>query len=157
MTQKSVTTIYSGDVDFVDLYNQAVLSMVRKPKKKTVVSKQGILVTSPRTATDTISAYTTLKQSEGLGITVSDVLAKLNEASTYEDIYDSPDTNYSTSSSYIRIDANKVMSGLLEKIEFARLNGTTVPLILAEDYFGTIAGFLTDLKEELEAERRVDW
>jgi hypothetical protein len=154
---KKVTAVYTGKVDFVDLYNQAVLTVARRPKKKRVVAKKAILTTTPRDDTDTITAYTALKQSEGQGITVSDVLALLNEPTTHEAIYGNTDLNYTIQASYFRVDANIVMSRLAKRLEAARTAGMPVPLILTEDYFGAIAEFVAKILEDIKVEKRELW
>lgn len=147
--------MFSGDVDFVDLYNQAILTKTRKPVKKKVSPKIAMLAITEREDTDAITAYTSLKQSEGQGVTVSDILAMLNDTSVHNDIYDNPDANYASTSYYVRRDANSVMDKLIALAEWARNNDTTVPLILAQDYFGTIAQFIIDIIDDMNAEKRV--
>jgi hypothetical protein len=157
MSSKSVTEIYAGSVDFVDLYNQSVLTVARSPIKRRIVSKKPILVTTNRDTTDAISAYATLKQSEGIGVTVSDILASLNNPSVFEDIYGNSNSNYRVTSSYIRKDANHIMDKIITRIERANAAGTTVPMILSDDYFGVIAKLVNDIKDDMESDRRVEW
>jgi hypothetical protein len=131
--------------------------VARRPKKKRVVAKKAILTTTPRDDTDTITAYTALKQSEGQGITVSDVLSLLNEPTTHEAIYGDSDSNYSIQASYFRVDANIVMSRLSQRLDAARSVGMTVPLILSDDYFGTIADFVAKIIKDIQVEKRETW
>jgi len=157
MSKKTVTEMYVGKVDFVDLYNQAVLTVARRPTKRRIVSKKPILVTTDRDTTEVIAAYTAFKQSEGAGVTVSDVLAALNNPTIYEDIYGDSDSNYKITSEYVRKDTNAIIDKLITRISRANNAGTTVPMILADDYFAVISQLVSDIVDDMEAEKRVEW
>lgn len=154
---KKATVVYSGTANFVDLYNQAVVTVARRPKKKRVVAKKAVLTTTTRNVTDTITAYAALKQSEGQGITVSDILAMMNDPTIHNAIYGDNTKNYAIQESYYRVDANIVMAKLAKRIDEAKAVGMTVPLILANDYFGTIIGFISKIIEDMQAEKRETW
>jgi len=155
-TRKNISSEYSGDMDFVDIYNSVVQYYCRreinKPNIKPAPDKP--VVSKIKQGSSAIADYA--KDSASRGIGIPDVLAELDDESTHMGVYGSKDSNLSISHTSIPNNTTKTLDYAMTKASRAAAAGALPPLIIHDDYFSIISDFIISVKSDLE-DQQINW